>query len=155
MTQYFSRIFFPLFYFPICYRVDIFCFVKGRHDLIPTRFLLSYLHRTGVHSVICHFSLFFFCYCFALVLCFPPCFCSQHAPYTFCTYGMLHFVSALISPPGWILNGCYDRLSCYFSWLYFDLDKRKKRSKSGRRSRKPGIEERSHGNEYGTTWRLV
>ncbi|KAL6692100.1 hypothetical protein J3F84DRAFT_384133, partial [Trichoderma pleuroticola] len=57
MTRYFFRIF-PLLISLFVPGLTIFCFVKGRHDLIPTRFLLSYLHRTGVHSVICHFFFF-------------------------------------------------------------------------------------------------
>ncbi|KAM6481061.1 hypothetical protein HDV62DRAFT_92472 [Trichoderma sp. SZMC 28011] len=77
MTRYFFRIFFPLLISLFVPGLTIFCFVKGRHDLIPTRFLLSYLHRTGVHSVICHF--FFICSCFVLICFFSTLFRSQHA----------------------------------------------------------------------------
>ncbi|PTB56374.1 hypothetical protein M431DRAFT_373986 [Trichoderma harzianum CBS 226.95] len=81
MTRYFFRIFFPLLISLFVPGLTIFCFVKGRHDLIPTRFLLSYLHRTGVHSVICHF---FFCSCFALIF-FPNSF-----PLPTCSYTSLN-----------------------------------------------------------------
>lgn len=114
MTPIFTRFFlspFRMFFFFSLFPL-IFCFVKGRHDLIPTRFLLSYLHRTGVHSVICHLFFFF------LVL----------FVFSVSTTLALHFVFLTRFTVWMDSNGYYDRLRMSF-YLYFDLDKRKKRTR--------------------------